>query len=230
MSETSGRPEGDGAGMGPSGADGTEGVAAESGEVTAAGWDAIDAACRRLYGDQPPRHVAYAPGRAFGSVLQGCSAYRAGDHWHYVTYGLSNLFDDDEGDNDGFSGWGYELTWRVRDAGAEGEAPGWPFTVLQRVAKWASDAGVLLADGSFFTIGSSITGHPHSDGPETPLNGVLLVADPELGEIHTPNGRVQFLQLVGIGPETFARLEADAAAVTDQMRQEDALLVTVVGG
>lgn len=229
MSWTSSRPESDGVGTSPSGADGSESVAAESGEVTAAGWDAIDAACRRLYGDQPPRHVAYAPGRAFGSVLQGCSAYRAGDHWHYVTYGLSNLFDDDEGDNDGFSGWGYELTWRVRDTSAGAEAPGWPYTVLQRVAKWASDAGVLLAEGSFFTIGSSITGHPHSGGPETPLTGVLLVSDPGLGEIDTPNGRVQFLQLVGIGPEALARLETDAAAVIDQMRQEDTLLITVVG-
>ena len=169
------------------------------------------------------------PGRAFGSVLQGCSAYRAGDHWHYVTYGLSNLFDDDEGENDGFSGWGYELTWRVRDPGAEAEAPEWPFTVLQRLAKWASDDGVLLAEGSRLTIGP-VTGYPHTDGPDTPLTAVLLVTDPQLGEIGTPNGRVRFLQFVAVDGDTLALAqEKGSVAVLDRLRQTDPLMVTVVG-
>lgn len=200
------------------------------GEPTASGWDAIDAACQRLYSDQPPRHVGYMPGRAFGSVLQGCSAYRAADHWHYVTYGLSNLFDDDERENDGLSGWGYELTWRVRDPGAEAEAPEWPFTILQRLAKWASDGGVLLAEGSRLTIGP-VTGYPHTDGPRTPLTVVLLATDPQLGEIDTANGRVRFLQLVAVDPDTLALAQEEgSAAVLDRLRREDPLMVTVVGG
>ena len=214
-----------------SGAGGSDQPSLADGEPTASGWDAIDAACRRLYGDQQPRHVGYAPGRAFGSVLQGCSAYRADDHWHYVTYGLSNLFDDDEGENDGFSGWGYELAWRVRDPGAEAQAPGWPFTVLQRLAKWASDGGVLLAEGSRLTIGTPVTGYPHTDGPDTPLTGVLVATDPELGEIDTANGRVRFLQFVAVDAETLAvAQEAGSTAVIERLRQADPLMVTVVGG
>lgn len=200
-------------------------------EPTAAGWDAIDAACQRLYGDQLPRHVGYTPGRAFGSVLQGCSAYRAGDHWHYVTYGLSNLFDQDEGEKDGYSGWGYELTWRVRDSGAEGAAPTWPFRVLQRLAKSASDAGLLLAEGNRLTIGGPVTGYPHTDGPDTSLTAVLLATDPELGEIDTPNGRVRFLQLVAVDAEALAvAQEEGSAAVIERLRDVDLLMVTVVGG
>ena len=199
-------------------------------EPTTAGWDAIDAACQRLYGDQTPRHVGYAPGRAFGSVLQGCSAYRADGHWHYVTYGLSNIFDEDEGDNDGFSGWGYELTWRVRDGGAEEEAPGWPFTALQRLAKWASDERILLGDGRFFTSSTPITGFPHTDGPDTPMTAILIATDPQLGEIATPNGRVRFLQFVGADAVTIAFAQQDgAAAVLERLRHEDPLMVTVVG-
>ncbi|CAM5789743.1 suppressor of fused domain protein [Cellulomonas persica] len=209
---------------------GADGPPLDDGEPTACGWDAIDAACQRLYGDQTPRHVGYSPGRAFGSVLQGCSAYRADNHWHYVTYGLSNLFDDDEGDNDGLSGWGYELTWRVRDTGAEAEAPAWPFAILQRLAKWASDSGVLLAEGSRLAIGTPVTGYPHTDGPDTPLVAVLLATDPELGEIDTPNGRVRFLQFVAVDAEALARArEENLAAVLDHLRAEDPLLVTSVG-
>lgn len=170
------------------------------------------------------------PGRAFGSVLQGCSAYRANDHWHYVTYGLSNLFDDDEGDNDGLSGWGYELTWRVRSPGAEAEAPAWPFTVLQRLAKWASDEGVLLEEGSRLTIGSPVTGYPHTDGPDTPLTGVLLATDAQLGEIGTPNGRVHFLQFVAVDAETLALAQQEGSAAVIERLRQDPLMVTVVGG
>ncbi|WP_255499812.1 suppressor of fused domain protein [Actinotalea sp. JY-7885] len=200
-------------------------------EPTAAGWGAIDAACERLYGDQPPRHVGYIPGRAFGSVLQGCSAYRADDHWHYVTYGLSNLFDENEGENDGLSGWGYELTWRVRDLASEAQAPGWPFTVLQRLAKWASDSGVLLEEGSRLTIGSPVTGYPHTDGPDTHLTGILLASDPELGEIDTANGRLRFLQFVAVDAESLGLAqERGSARVLERLGQADPLMVTVVGG
>lgn len=215
----------------PSGSEGSEQPLPTSSEPTASGWDAIDAACQRLYGDQPPRHVGYMPGRAFGSVLQGCSAYRSDDHWHYVTYGPSNLFDDDEGENDGLSGWGYGLTWRARDLGAEGEAPGWPFTMLQRLAKWASDEGVLLGEGSHLVIGSPVTGFPHTDGPDTQLTGVLLASDPQLGEIVTANGRVRFLQFVTVDAETLALAQEEgSASVLERLCEEDPLMVSVVGG
>ncbi|NTW42280.1 MAG: suppressor of fused domain protein, partial [Cellulomonadaceae bacterium] len=144
-----------------------------------------------------------------------------------MTYGLSNLFDEAEGENDGFSGWGYELTWRVRDPGAAAEAPGWPFTVLQRLAKWASDGGVLLAEGSRLTIGSPVTGYPHTDGPDTPLTGVLLATDPELGEIDSANGRVRFLQFVAVDADTLALAQEEGSApVLERLRLKDPLMVT----
>ena len=199
-------------------------------EATAAGWDAIDSALGRLYGDQVPRHVGYAPGRAFGSVLQGCSAYRAEGHWHYVTYGLSNIFDEDEGENDGFSGWGYELTWRVRDLTSDEQPPGWPFTILQRLAKWAAEAPLLLEEGTRLHIGGPVSGFPHPDGPDTGLTGVLLGIDPQLVEISTVNGRVTFLQFVAVDTADLALAkEEGSAAVLERLVRGDPLLVTVVG-
>lgn len=123
----------------------------------------------RLYSDQTPAHVGYQPGHHFGSVLQGCSAYRALDHWHYVTYGLSNIFDVEQGLNDGVSGWGYELTWRVHDQTSSDGPPRWPFLVPQRTAKWAADKGVLLDEHVRLALGAAVTGFPHSGGPSTPM-------------------------------------------------------------
>lgn len=195
-----------------------------------AGWDAIEAALTGLYPDREPRHVGYAPGRAFGSVLQGCSAYRAEDHWHFVTYGLSNLFDDDEGDNDGLSGWGYELTWRVRDDTVADDAPAWAFSMIQRVAKSACDNGILLGEGSRLNLGVSVTGYPHTGGPESALTGLLVTTDPQLGTLDTPNGRVRFLQLVAVGSEDLAAAQPEGfVAVLDRLRHGDPLLVTRVG-
>lgn len=204
-------------------------MATEAG-ATAAGWVAIDSACERLYGEQVPRHIGYMPGRAFGSVLQGCSAYRARDHWHYVTYGLSNIFDEDEGDNDGFSGWGYELTWRVRDVTGGPEAPSWPFSILQRLAKWAEEAPLLLEEGTRLHIGGPVTGFPHTGGPDTDLTGILLATDPQLGRISTVNGAVAFLQLVGVDAADLTLAEEQGPAIVlERRRAADPLLVSVVG-
>jgi hypothetical protein len=200
-------------------------------DVKAAGWDAIDAACQRLYGEQVPRHVGYHPGRAFGTVLQGCSAYRASDHSHYVTYGLSNIFDDDEGENNGLSGRGYELTWRVRDLSSGEEAPDWPFTILQRIAKWADGAPVLLEEASRLVLNAPVTGFPQTGGPDTALRGVLLAEDPQLRAIATTNGSVRFLQFVAVTDEDLeVAREGGAPATVDRLRRDDPMLVTVVGG
>ncbi|GAA4347215.1 suppressor of fused domain protein [Angustibacter luteus] len=200
-------------------------------EPSTRGWDAVDAACRGLYGDQVPKHVGYFPGRDFGSALQGCSAYRVDDYWHYVTYGLSNIFDDDEGDNEGLSGWGYELTWRVRDDSAEpGAAPAWPFTILQRIAQWASEKPLLLDPHVRLPLGGPVTGHPDTGGPDTPLTVIALVEDPTLRRISTPNGLVQFLQFVAVTEHDWKVMQdTDTQQVLDGMRAVDGLLITNVG-
>jgi hypothetical protein len=82
-------------------------------EEFAPGWQAIDDAMARLYGTALPRHVGYSPPATFSTNLQGCSAYDAGDHWHYVSHGLSELYGPDPRADPTLSGWGFELTIRV---------------------------------------------------------------------------------------------------------------------
>lgn len=200
-------------------------------EPSAHGWDAIDAACQALYGDQAPKHVGYAPGRAFGSVLQGCSAYWAGDHWHYVTFGLTNIFDEDEGANDGYSGWGYELTMRVTDRSApQGSAPEWPFTILQRIATWAHDKPLLLEPAVRLPLNQPVTGYPHTGGPDTTLTVLAIVDDPTLGTIDSVNGTVSFLQLVGVTEADWEEMKGEGnESVMLRLAANNPLHVTAVG-
>jgi len=195
-------------------------------ELPSPGWQAIDDALVRLYGDQEPRHVGYQPPAALSHNLQGCSAYRAADHWHFVSYGLSELYVPGPDDDPEYSGWGFELTIRVPGDGAQ--APVWPFTMVNEIAKYVNSKGVVLVAGERIGLGSPVTGFPHlADAPATGLTVFAITVDPELGEIETPNGRVVFLQLVGVTEqEKQAMLTSSTAEVLGSLAAVHPLLVT----
>jgi hypothetical protein len=196
-------------------------------DVAAPGWDAIDAAVGRVYGAAVPQHVGYYPPAALSGNLQGCSAYAADGHWHYVTYGLSELYLPRREDDPQFSGWGFELSMRVV-RGAEASAPGWPFTMLNELAKHINANSVVLAPGHRVDLRSPITGFPHVEGaPETSLTVYAVTVDPQLGEIDTANGKVVFLQVVGVtSTEKERMLASSTAAVLTELARENPLLVT----
>lgn len=63
--------------------------------VDVPGWDAINAECDRIYPDQKdPKHYGTLIKWRFGgnAPLDGISIYDGGDYWHFVTYGLSELY------------------------------------------------------------------------------------------------------------------------------------------
>ncbi|MEU4426528.1 suppressor of fused domain protein [Actinoplanes sp. NPDC024001] len=159
----------------------------------APGRDAIDAALARLYPGAVPQRVSFSTS-APGSILHGCAAYPADGHWHFVTYGLSELYDKSEDDDPDWSGWGFELTLRIA-RGAEPEPPGWPFALLHRAATLVNSQGALLEDGDRIDV-------------DPPL---VVSRDPQLGQIDTPNGRVVFLLAVQQGVPAAVGPVEDAA-------------------
>lgn len=194
----------------------------------ASGWDAIDAALAGIYGDAAPRHVGYYPPRGLnGGVLQGCSAYDAGAHWHYITYGLSELYIPEPDADPRVSGWGFELTMRVaREIGPA--APAWPFTMLNQIARHISRTSSPLQPGHRIDLRAPVTGYPHVDGaPDTRLTVLATLMDPELGEITSPNGTVRFLQLVGVtAREKESMLASSTVTVLDELARDNPLLIT----
>jgi Suppressor of fused protein (SUFU) len=184
-----------------------------------------------LYGDQTPRHLGYIPPMALSHNLQGCSGYDADDHWHYVSYGLSDLYEKDPVDDPEFSKWGLEITFRVAKASADsGQPPGWPFDLLNRIANWVNRDAVLLEPGMRINFGQPITGHPTvANAPPTGLTTLAVTPDPQLPEINTPNGRVSFLQLVGVTPAEYADMVASSTAdVLGRLAVGNPLLITDV--
>lgn len=161
--------------------------------ANAPGWDAIDHALARLYPGVVPVHLAPFPGGHMpGGGVHGISAYPAADHWHLVTYGLSELFEKVSRQPE-ISGWGYELSVRVARRAEEPAAPQWAFNLLERMAR------VTRAEKHRYKVGDRIElGGPLDGGPGTRIVALTVVVDPQLGTIDTPNGAVQFRQLVGV--------------------------------
>lgn len=155
-----------------------------------------------FYPGVEPVHRGMDPGVAFGSPLQGLSAYRGPSWWHLVTYGLTELFAKESEDAE-WSGWGYELTMRTPLSEA---APDWAFGVLASLAK------LTRANDLVFGAGHRLqTGHPLAGLP-TRLTAVAFTLDPQLGAITTPHGKVEFLLVVGITTEELERMKATSTA------------------
>lgn len=184
-------------------------------EDEAPGWDAIDAALSALYPSVMPVHVAPGLGVAFGSGVQGISAYAASKHWHYVTYGLSELWVKETEDPE-TSGFGYEFTMRVPRSERDAQPPEWPFTLLEKLAQ-------TVRQGSDYWTGHRVEVGGPIDGKRSRLIAIALVLDPELGSINTPNGNVTFLQLVGVTADELAEMRASSTdAVISRLAQRPA--------
>ncbi|KIP80746.1 aminotransferase [Stenotrophomonas maltophilia] len=164
------------------------------------GWDAISQALCAAHPGQVPRHFGTALPWTLGGKdpLDGVSVYWSGQgrpHWHYVSYGLSELFDKESDDAD-VSGFGFELTFRLAAAEGSTEAdspPTWPMSLLQNLARYVFQTGNVLEAGHHLDANG-----PIAAGHTTALRHLAFVEDPQLPARDTPNGRLQFLQAVGL--------------------------------
>ena len=68
----------------------------ENNDVKANGWDSITNLCDKVYPNQEnPKHYGTLISWRLGgnNPLQGISVYDGGDYWHFITYGLSELYE-----------------------------------------------------------------------------------------------------------------------------------------
>jgi hypothetical protein len=182
----------------------------------APGWDAIDAAIRPFVGDREPRHWATGTGLPDQDGLWGISAYRRTDHWFFVTYGLSELFQKVWEDPQ-VSGWGEELTLRLALDGDDGP-PEWGAKLLARLGTLVFQRAIRYAPG-----GRQQFGDARGDIPAA----VCFAADPELPDpIATVHGTFTFVATVPISEGMLeAMRRASTSEVLDQVRRDNPLLI-----
>ncbi|USB32980.1 suppressor of fused domain protein [Paenibacillus sp. YPG26] len=173
----------------------------------APGWDAIDAQMERIYGDQEPKHYGTLIPYMLGGQdpLNGISAYVQNEpvsHWHFVTYGFSELYEKESEDTE-YSGYGFELTFRLLKEQNESEPPAWALNLLQNLGRYVFGSGNIFRSGDYMDANS-----PIALEHDTQLTALAFIDDPDLPEITTPNGKVSFLQMVGITRDELEAMQA----------------------
>ncbi len=190
-------------------------------EAPAHGWDAITEAFERLYpGQTNPPHRAPNVFRMNdlsedAAAYDGVSAYDAGDYWHFVTYGLTELYAK-ETDDPGISGYGYEFTFRVPKLADM--PPLWAFDFLEAIGK-------QVWKGATFSAGHTIQTGPLDGRADTREDAALVLCDPSFPDpIETPNGHVRFLLLVGVENKVREDVLASHEAQDDSPGSENSVI------
>lgn len=170
------------------------------------GWDAIDDALRPLYADTKPYHLGTVLKWSLGGPdpLDGISIYartKPVPHWHFVSYGMSELYTKESEDPDE-SGWGFEFTFRLVRDPADDTPPVWAANLLQNLGRYVFSSGNWFEAGHHMNVNGPIA----AEREDSEIRAVTFVADPELGEISTPHGKVAFLQVVGLATEEYDAL------------------------
>lgn len=198
-------------------------------EDDAVGWEAIDKSLESLYPNQEADHYAPDLPASLGgrSYLDGVSVYQSNEqepHFQFITYGFSELYYNEEAVGEDYSGFGFEITFRLKKSGDE--SVGWAINFLQNIAKYVFTSGNYFEPLHVFPANS-----PIRLGYDTEIMAVAFVQDPALGEINTPHGKVQFLQAVGITAEELKTIRTHFSIekveeLIEGLRKNNPLLIT----
>jgi len=192
------------------------------------GWDAIDKILKENYGEQVPQH--YAP-KVYYSLggnepLDGISVYvdKENKCYHYITYGFSEIYEK-ETDNKEISGFGFELTFRLKYTEFSEKYPTWPINLLQNIAK------VTFSKGLTFEEYQTLSSGPIRLKPTTEIKGILFTLDPTLKKMETENGKVEFLQIFGVTTSEYQNIvekKTDRREFISEELNKNPLLITDV--
>ena len=168
-------------------------------KIKAYGWDAITNECERVYPNQKdPKHYGTLINWNLGGndPLEGISVYDGGDYWHFVTYGLSELYEK-ETDNKEVSGYGMEFTFKLKKDNYDNEEDEIKCicAILQSIAR------ITFTKGEVFNAYEYLyTGQTQGIDSEMKSNitGFITVLDDKLNFINTPNGKVDFVEFIGV--------------------------------
>jgi suppressor of fused len=194
-------------------------------EPRANGWKALDRSLRRVYGEMEPRHWGTYVSWEMGGPdpIRGISAYHATrqrPHWHFTTFGFSELYEK-ESDNPQVSGFGFELTFRLARSLDE-EPPEWVLGFLQNLGRYVFETGRVFGSGHTLPLNG-----PIALDTETKIRAIAFTLDPELQWTDTPNGQVEFLQIVGLTEDELAQIQLwNSERFLDLARVENELLIT----
>ena len=168
------------------------------------GWDYITEVFDRLYQNQEPKHYAPMIKAQFGGPdpLDGISIYDAGDFYHFVTYGFSEIYER-ENDSD-ISGYGFELTYKLKKSNEIDEQELKNFSgILQTLGRHVFASGTVFKPYEYIYTGQT---EGMDSKQKSLITGFVTIEDPQAKTIDTVNGKVQFVELIGATSEELKKV------------------------
>lgn len=170
-------------------------------EFNTSGRDAIVAEFERAYpGQTDPKHYGVLiPWRLGGpNPLDGTSIYDGGDYWHFVTFGLSELYEKESEDR-GYSGYGMEFTFKLKKGCYNKENEEDEIRCicgnLDNIAKITFENGEVFLSNEYVYTGQT---EGIDRFQKSKLTGFITVSDPSVNTLDTPNGKVEFVEFIGV--------------------------------
>lgn len=168
-------------------------------EINASGWDAITKLCDEVYPNQNnPKHYGTLISWQFGGndPLKGISIYDGGDYWHFITYGLSELYEK-KSNIKNVSGYGMEFTFKLKKDNYENEENEIKCIcgILQSIARITFTKGELFNTYEYLYTGQT---EGIDCNRKSNITGFITVPDNKFHEINTPNGKVHFVEFIGV--------------------------------
>lgn len=172
------------------------------------GWDYIDEIVKKEYDCEPVQNYSVLVSWKMGGndPLSQISIYETEEYYHYITYGFSNLDEvklKEDGSKPDYSGWGFELTLKIKKEQVKDFK--WIAVRLQDYARYVFKTKRYFLSNQF--IGSdpdSLDGiNPEKDST---ITAFVTTYDDKFGVQDTPNGKIEFLQLVGITQKEFKKI------------------------
>ncbi|MEE0264404.1 MAG: suppressor of fused domain protein [Acutalibacteraceae bacterium] len=194
----------------------------------APGWDAIQDEFERIYPQIEPSHYAsLMTSRAiFGGdeFIDGYSIYNSGKGYqHIVTFGMSELYADEEAFGEEYSKWGYEMTMKLKADKAEDCL--WALDMISNLARYT------FKSKNFFEPEEYIAGSGTSlhIGTESMITALITVADTSAETQDTVHGELGFIQLVGITEAELTAIKEDGnnlKVLIELMKKDNPELIT----
>jgi hypothetical protein len=200
-------------------------------EIFSPGWDAITNECKRVYKNQDnPIHYGTLISWDLGGddPLEGISVYESEEYYHFVTYGLTELYDKSSSNKD-VSGYGMEFTYKLKKGcyeNLESEIKSM-CKIFQQIARITFLNGEVFNEFEYLYTGQKEGLDSRS---VSKITGFITVLDETFNSIDTVNGKVKFVEFIGVTDseltsilnkqitvkELYAKLNSD---VTDYSRE-----------
>ena len=195
------------------------------------GWEAIDDHLAKIYQNKKPdvswgtALPAFMTGKDF---LEACAGYKNPStdpaHYHFISYGFSELFYDEKAAAQEYSKFGFELTFRLKPHNEDVDSQAWVFNLMQNLGNYVFETGNFFDDYHYIPTNS-----PIKLESDTEIRALVFVTDPQLGEIETMHGKVKFLQMIGIAQKEFDLIKEqklDRFELIENLRKNNPLLIT----